>query len=118
MHMIKGLNVDSSPIEIVVSKHCCHMCWVFIKEINKICSKSLVVSGLQGKAQVGWRFPPEALLYVQKPIMKLARKEIDELGCYADSKRRSDSSPTEDSGDEERAGYREVGMSANCVQDF
>lgn len=32
--MIESLNVDSSPIEIGVSKHCCHVCGVFIKEIK------------------------------------------------------------------------------------
>lgn len=92
--MIKGLNVDSSPIEIGMSKHCCHMCAMFIKEINKISRMQLLVSGLRGKAQPGWRFPPETPLYVQRAITKQARNEVDELGCYADTKGRSDSFPT------------------------
>lgn len=66
--------MDSSPIEIVVSKHCCHMCGVFIKEINKICSKRLVVSGLQGKAQVGWRFPPRSAPVCPKTYYETGEK--------------------------------------------
>lgn len=67
------------------------MCGAFIKEINENCQTQFVVSGLQGKAQAGWRFPPETPLDLQKAIMELVKKEIDELRYFADSKRRSDS---------------------------
>lgn len=76
------------------------------------------MSGLRRKAQPGCRFPPETPLYVQRAITKLARKEVDELRCNADTKRRSDSFPTEVSGDEETTDYREGDMSVECVKDF
>lgn len=46
------------------------------------------------------------LLHAQKAIVDLVRKEVDELRCFARSKRRSDSYPTGDSGDEAKADYR------------
>lgn len=106
MHKIKDSDTNLSPIEIGVSKHCCHMCAVFIKKINESCEQKLLVSGLQGKAQAGWRFPPETPLDIQKSIMDLVRKEVDELRCFTESKRRSDSYPTGYSGDEARVNYR------------
>lgn len=92
--------MDSSPIEIGLSQHCYHMYGVFTKEINKT-SRVQLVSGLQGKAQAGWRSPPETPLYFQRAITKLAGSKVDEFRCYADTVRRSDFFPTEDSGDEE-----------------
>lgn len=69
------------------------------------------MSGLQGKAQAGWRFPPETPLDLQRAIIALLKKEVDELRHFADSKRRSDSFPTADSGDEARAHDREIEVS-------
>ncbi len=87
------------------------MCGAFIKKINENCQKQFVVSGLQGKAQAGWRFPPETPLDLQRTIIELLKKEVDELRHFADSKRRSDSFPTADSGDEARAHDREIEVS-------
>ena len=63
-------------------------------------------------------FPSETPLDLQRAIMKLVRKEIDELRCFVESKRRSDSFPTADSGDEERAGDWEIDLSSNDAEDF
>lgn len=47
------------------------------------------------------RFPPETPLVLQRVIMKLVRKEFDELRrCFAESKRRRDSFSTADSSGE------------------
>lgn len=43
--------------------------------------------------------------------MELVKKEIDELRYFADSKRRSDSFPTADSGNEARAHDRVIKVS-------
>ena len=116
MHKMKGSGNNSSPIEIGVSKHCCYMCGTFIRKTNESCEQKLLVSGLQGKTQAGWRFPPETPLDLQKAIMDLMRKEVDELRCFAESKRRSDSFPTGDSGDEERADDREKNLSVDDIK--
>lgn len=118
MHKIRGSVNYFLLIEIGVSKHCCYMCGAFIKKINTNSQKKLFVSGLQGKTYVRWRFPSEAPLDLQRVIMKLGRKEIDELRCFVESKRRSDSFPTADSGDEERAGDWEIDLSSDDAEDF
>ena len=47
------------------------------------------------------RFPPETPLVLQRAIMKLVRKEFDELRrCFAESKRRRYSFSTADSSGE------------------
>lgn len=118
MHKMKRLGNNLSPIEIGVSKHCCYMCGTFIGKINESCKQKLLVSGLQGKAHAGWRFPPETPLDLQRAITNLVRKEVDELRYFADSKRRSDSFPTADSEDEDRADDREIELSEDDVEDF
>lgn len=72
-------------------------------KLTKIAKSNSFVSGLQGKAHAGWRFPPDTPLDPLKPIMELVQKEVDELWYFADPERRSDSFPTADSGDEARA---------------
>lgn len=66
--------------------------------------------------QAGWRFPPGTPLDIHRSIMDLVRKEVDELRYFADPKRRSDSFPTGDSGDEERAGDREIDLSEDDMK--
>lgn len=116
MHKIKGSGNNLSPIEIGVSKHCCYLCEKFIKKLNASREQKLLVSGLQGKTQTGWRFPPETPLDLQKAIMDRVRKEVDELRYFAESKYRSDSFPTGDSEDEERADDREKKLSADDIK--
>lgn len=94
------------------------MCGTFIGKINESCKQQLLVSGLQGKAHAGWRFPPETPLDLQRAITNLVRKEVDELRYFADSKRRSDSYPTAVSEDEERADDREIELSEDDVEEF
>lgn len=118
MHKLKNSAENLVPVEVGVSKHCCHMCGVFIKKINEDCQKQFLVSGLQGKAQAGWRFPPETPLGLQRAIIELVKKEVDELRYFADSRRRSDSFPTADSGDEARAHDREIEVSPDDIFDF
>lgn len=54
---------------------------------------------------------PETPLDLQRTFMELVKKEFDSLRCFADSKVRSDSFPTENSGDEARACDREIEVS-------
>lgn len=114
MHRIKSSVENSAPIEIGVSKHSCYLCGKLIRKINKHFRMKFVVSGLQGKTHAGWRFPLETPLDLQRAIMKALNKEIVELRHFAYSKRRSDSFPTADSGDEARANDRKIGL---CVAD-
>lgn len=90
----------------------------FIEKFNGHYQKQFVVVSdrLQGgrKAhEAGWRFPLETPPDVQRDIMELVKKEVDELRSFADSKRRrSDFSPTEnlgDEGDEARTCHRDPG---------
>lgn len=69
-------------------------------KLPKIAKSNSFVSGLQGKAHAGWRFPPDTPLDLLKALMELVKKEVDELRYFADPKRRSDSFPTADSGGE------------------
>ena len=55
---------------------------------------------------------------LQRTIMNLVRKEVDELRYFADSKRRSDSFPNADSGNEERADDWEIELSEDDAEDF
>lgn len=87
------------------------MCGAFIKKINENCQKQFLVSGPQGKAHAGWRFPPETPPDLQRAIIELIKKEVDELRYFADAKRRSDSFPTANSRDEARAHDREIEVS-------
>lgn len=118
MHRIKISGNNLSSIEIGVSKHCCYMCGTFIRIINESSKQQLLVSGLQGKAHAGWRFPPETPLDLQRAVMNLVRKEVDELRYFAHSKRRSDSFPTADSEDEERTDDREIELSEGDAEEF
>lgn len=75
------------------------------------------MSGLQGKTQAGWRFPPETPLDLQKAIMDRVRKEADELRYFVESRYMIGSFPTGDSGDEERADDREKTLSVDDIKD-
>ena len=94
------------------------MCGIFIKKFNEGRKQQLLVSGLQGKAQAGWIFPPGTLLDLQRTIMDLVRKKVDELRYFADSKRSSNSFLTKDSGDEERADDREIWLSEDDMKNL
>lgn len=115
MHKMKRLGNNLSPIEIGVSKRCCYLCGTFIGKINESGKQQLLVSGLQGKTYAGWRFPPETPLHLQRAITNLARKEVDELRSFADSKH---SFPTADSEDEDRADEQNIELSEDDVKDL
>lgn len=72
------------------------MCGVFIKEIKHNFPKAIGSVWTTGKGAGRMEIPPPPKTppYVQKAITELAKKEVDELRCYADTKRRSDSFPT------------------------
>lgn len=55
--------------------------------------------------------PPGTPLDLQRPIIGLVKKEVDQLRYCANSKRRSNSFPTADSRDEARAYDREIEVS-------
>lgn len=55
---------------------------------------------------------------LQRAIIKLVRKEIDELRCFVESQRRSDSFPTADFGDGERADDWKIDLSSDDAEDF
>lgn len=48
MHQLRNSAEIFVPIEVGVSKHCCHMYAAFIKKINETSEMQIVVSGLQG----------------------------------------------------------------------
>lgn len=111
MHKLTNSAENLIPVEGGVSKLCCHMCGAFIKKIDETCQKQIFVSGLQGKVQAGWRFPPATPLGLQRAIIELVKKEVDELRYFANLNGRSDSYPTPDSDDEARASDREIEVS-------
>lgn len=111
MQKIKNSAENLIPTEIGVSKHCCHICFGRLsKKSTKIAKSNLSIPGYK-KAQAGWRFPPGTPLDLQRRIIELVKKEVDQLRYFADSKRRSNSFPTADSGDEAIACDREIEVS-------